>query len=385
MPAQSTRTNPDVIAWAIEDSGYDVPTLAEKLESAGVTESIVRDWISGIATPTRGQLTKLARVLRRQRAVFYMKEPPQSVGPQLDLRRAAGDSERPLTPEERFLVRKAVSRQEYVAWLLRDSAPISLPPASEHVEPAAVAARIRSWMGMRSSDRSDWRSDLEAYRAWKRRVEAHGILVMELRFGANGIRGFSVSDNHAPLIAVNTAYTVPARLFTLLHELAHIVLKSSSSCLPDAYSFDQVTERWCDRVAGACLLPREELLDFQRVRGGSKTIEFVREVANEFRCSLRAAVIALSEVDVGFRELYSSIRQPIRKADTDKPRRRGGGGQRRPERRFGEVGLVASKAVVDAMESGEIGELEARRALNLDGYELDVLGGLVRQVDAPLT
>ena len=384
MAAQPTKTNPALIAWAIDESGYGVPILAEKLESVGVTASAIEEWIAGMSTPTRGQLTKLAQVLKRQRAMFYMKEPPKSAGPQLELRRAAGDSERPLNPDERVLVRKAISRQEFTSWLLRESTPIAFPRASVDAEPSIAAAGLRSWLGVKSSDRNSWKSDVEAYRAWKRRVERRGILVMELRLGPDGIRGFSVDDEQAPLIAVNTAYTVPARLFTLLHEAAHLMLKNSSSCLADSSSSDQGTERWCDRVAGACLLPREELLQLMRGPTGNKTIEFVREVANEFRTSLRAAAIALAELDGGFRDLYVSIRQPIRRADTDKPRRGGGGGQRRPERRLGEVGLVASKAVVNAVESGEIGELEARRALNLDGYELDVLGGLVRQVDAPL-
>ena len=384
MAPRPTKTNPAMIAWAIDESGYDIPTLAGKLDDVGVSESTVEKWISGSLTPTRGQLTKLTKVLKRQRAVLYMQEPPRSEGPQLELRRAAGDSERSLTPEERVLVRKAISRQEFVAWLLRNNAPITLPQANEDFEPSRAAASLRSWLKMRASDRKGWNSDGEAYRAWKHRVEGHGILVMELRLGAEGIRGFSVSDSQAPLVAVNTAYTVPARLFTLLHELAHLMLKSSSSCLSDASGFNRSTESWCDRVAGACLLPLEELLHLVQTRGSSKTIEFVREIASEFRSSLRAAAIALGEIDVGFRDLYRSIRQPIHKADTDQPKRTGGRGQQRPERRFREVGLVVSNAVVDAVESGEISELEARRALKLDGYELDVLGGLVRQVDAPL-
>ena len=50
----------------------------------------------------------------------------------------------------------------------------------------------------------------------------------------------------------------------------------------------------------------------------------------------------------------------------------------RSERRLRESGVVASRAILDAWHDQRINELEARRALNLDGYELDVLGGLLR-------
>ena len=92
-------------------------------------------------------------------------------------------------------------------------------------------------------------------RAWK----IAGVLVMELQLGKDGVRGFSVFDQYTPLISVNTAERESARSFTLMHETAHLIARSSASCLSTTLDADDDLERWCDRVAGAVLIPSASL------------------------------------------------------------------------------------------------------------------------------
>lgn len=71
-----TLTNVSVIEWAIDESGYSVSELADKMEGQQVTEALIEEWIRGDSTPTKGQLMRLAKVLQRQSVLFYMKSPP---------------------------------------------------------------------------------------------------------------------------------------------------------------------------------------------------------------------------------------------------------------------------------------------------------------------
>ena len=81
---------------------------------------------------------------------------------------------------------------------------------------------------------------------------------MELQLGSDGLRGFALADEYAPLVAVNTHENIEARVFTLLHEVAHLASDTAKACLGIALDADR-TERWCDEVASAAVLPRDTL------------------------------------------------------------------------------------------------------------------------------
>ena len=67
-------------------------------------------------------------------------------------------------------------------------------------------------------------------------------------------RGFALADPTAPLIFINGKDTKAAQMFTLAHELAHLLLGSSGVSDVEAVEIgDQETERWCNRVG--CRFP----------------------------------------------------------------------------------------------------------------------------------
>ncbi|PAF49022.1 hypothetical protein BKH43_07460 [Helicobacter sp. 13S00401-1] len=65
-------------------------------------------------------------------------------------------------------------------------------------------------------------------------------------------RGYAIYDEYAPLIFINTKDSDKAKIFTLLHELAHILLKQSGV---SSYEFSQDIEYKCNNIAGNILMP----------------------------------------------------------------------------------------------------------------------------------
>ena len=79
------------------------------------------------------------------------------------------------------------------------------------------------------------------------------------------MRGFAIAKKTLPVIVVNGRDgSEGGKVFTLLHELCHVLLGESAISngtgedprLPTA---DQRVERFCDRDAAATLMPRELL------------------------------------------------------------------------------------------------------------------------------
>lgn len=95
------------------------------------------------------------------------------------------------------------------------------------------------------------------------------MLVLQLTMPTTEVRGFSLSNGPVPTIAVSSSDAVVARIFTLFHELGHVLLAAGGVCLPDpaGASGDDEIEPFCNQFSGALLLPMEMLRSEASLQG----------------------------------------------------------------------------------------------------------------------
>lgn len=201
---------------------------------------------------------------------------------------------------------------------------------------------------------------------------------MELQLGKEGLRGFSLADEYVPVVAVNTGENMQARIFTLMHELAHLASDTETACLGGALDAQRI-ERWSDEVASAAVLPRDALLDTIGGSSASREVDFdaVQLLADQFSVSLRATAVALIRAGLAEPSIYDEVDEQAPTADYDKGFGRAAQPRRAPRRRLTEVGPRAATTVLAALSAGDLSELEARRYLRLNGSELVELAGEV--------
>lgn len=308
MAAQVSPVSPDVLRWAIDEDGRSVPELAEALH---VDVDTVDGWTRGDARPTRGQVSRLASVLHRPRALFFLPRPPASATLPANFRHPPGD-DHPISVSARRKVRQARRVQHAVSWARRNEPPISMPTSSLDVNAEAAALEARNWLGVTDAAQRNWPDDRAALRAWRAAMEASGILVFILQIGSDDVRGFSAWDDRAPLIVANSSRVTPAaRSFTLVHELAHLYTRRDAACLEldsaDRRGTNDI-ERWCERFGAAVLMPDDSFRAFVGQRRSQDIgIEDVRAAALRFRVSHRAAALRL--IDLGYApvEFYGRV------------------------------------------------------------------------------
>ncbi|MFE3497158.1 ImmA/IrrE family metallo-endopeptidase [Streptomyces sp. NPDC059175] len=171
--------------------------------------------------------------------------------------------------------------------------------------PQGVAARMRSALSFEIQDRAPFASWKEALRGLIDRIENTGVLVMvngivgvdtHRKLNPQEFRGFALADKIAPLIFVNGADTKAAQIFTMVHELAHVILgESALSDAALAKQADNDAELWCNRVAAEVLVPLADLR--QEYRGDPTTAELSR-LARRYRVS---SLVVLKRIyDAGF-------------------------------------------------------------------------------------
>jgi Zn-dependent peptidase ImmA (M78 family) len=194
-----------------------------------------------------------------------------------------------------------------------------------------------------------------------------GILVMRngvvgnntrRRLDVSEFRGFAVADQIAPLVFINNADALKARLFTLAHELAHLWIGSSGiSSLPDSASRRE--ERFCNAVAGEFLAPEDE---FRKAWDGrADWRENIGRLVSIFHVS--NLVIARRARDLGFideqthNEYYRSELESFRRT-----RKLEGGGHADMYTRNGKQ---FSQAVVREALTGKLLMRDAARLLDI--------------------
>lgn len=309
MAGQPSPVTPRVVRWAVDEDGRTIAELADALK---VDPEALESWASGDASPSRGQVSDLAMVLKRPRALFFLPRPPASATLPASFRHPPGD-DRSVSARARRRVREARRVQHAVSWTLQDSESVNVPTARIADPPEQAAAQVRTWVGVTDDDQDSWSTDRDALTAWREALDARGVLVFVLEVGRDDVRGFSAWDDRAPLIVANLSGVSPsARIFTIAHELGHLVTRLDSACVEpgDSETFSTDVERWCERFGAAFLMPSgrvQELAARRGIRDGHVSLDDVRAVMHQFRVSGRAAALRLIDIGVATPALYGQV------------------------------------------------------------------------------
>lgn len=253
---------PKLLVWARETAGL---SLAQAAERTKFDVETLKAWeFEGAdAAPSIAQLRKLGDAYKRPIAVFFLSEPPQGFAAHREFRRLAGILPGKESPELLLALRWAVFRREAALELHRliDEAPHRIRTALHPGMDAEEAGHhIRELLGVTWRVQTEWASAYEALNAWRSAMEAKGVLV----FQSSGVelkemRGTCIPDQPLPVILLNPKDAPHGRIFSLLHEFAHILLHAGghrTSRMVGARSpEEQPLEVAANAFAAAALLP----------------------------------------------------------------------------------------------------------------------------------
>ena len=368
---------PEVLSWAVAESGYSDEQIAAHI---GVSADDLASWTRGDTRPTLTPLKKLATKLHRQLATFLLPAPPKQAPPQVQFRSIGAQPARGLSPTERRYLRRARRQQEIIGWLsqqLNEPAP-NLPRHLSSDAPDTAGAAMRDRLNIEFKQQAKWTSPSQAFDYWREALGGIGVTVFVYSLGRDSCNGFSLWDERAPAIAVSSAWREEARIFTLFHELGHLLLRGSSACLERVGGLrkDRI-ERWCERFAAAVLLPAGAIHQIlQRIgsTGRVRELSVARTVASRARISLRAATLRLIELGIARRDLYDDI-PPV--TDWKPDGGGGGGGRNRLAIKEDEFGFRAARVFVDAVRNDILSRSQAVEYLDIPDAAFDDLASAV--------
>jgi Zn-dependent peptidase ImmA (M78 family) len=262
--------NSSVLAWARVTAGYELAIVAAKLK---FDEERLRMWETGEDQPSIPQLRKLAELYKRPLAVLYLPEPPLTFQPLHDFRRLSDIGSRHFSPALTLEIRRAHQRRELALEMLGETggdAPTFSLDTALGANFEDVGHAIRNALSIDYNTQAKWRNPRIAFLAWRARIEALGVLVFQAsNVERDEASGFAYWAESLPFMVVNRKDVYARRTFSLLHELAHLMLHQSGVSDLDLDAprplNDQRIETFCNQVAAETLMPRASFLSEQLI------------------------------------------------------------------------------------------------------------------------
>ena len=372
MRSRGAPVDPAVLRWARESAGLTEEEAATRL---GVRPERLARAEAGDDPLTLNQARKAAYVYQRPLAVLFLPAPPSEEPQEVQFRRLRDAPQLPWPPAMRALAREIPALQDEAdalfeaieedphwadaAELFRSGAPLE-----------RLAERLREIVGVTlEAQKVAARADpqgFRTFRVWREAIEDLGILVLQDgSLTLDDMRGFAAPHPRVPAIVINTNDDVRARLFTMIHELAHVFWSASS-------------EMQFEQLAGTTLMPPQPFAaDFRRAVGQT-LLEKVDAVARLYGTTPDAAAVRVGWYRLASWEEVGEVRAEIAERATGGGRAGGGNFYRNVIARMGPrfVGRV-----LDAVGESAISDLAAARLLNVRVERLEALRSELRSPD----
>ena len=392
MPSVAYIT-PRTLKWAREQAACSLDEAAKvvgrPVESIEAWESEYSDTL-----PTVRQAQKLASAYGVPFALLYSDRPlsepeviaiPEFRGVDPELGRV-----RPHSRQLRRMIKQAQERQAFAVEILETGGQVPLSwvgSASVGEDPELLGNRIREDLG----EVDEWPNPHDLERLldwWVELVERLGAIVSRYRPDGNRnwvvepseARGMSLCHTLAPYIVLNSRDAPSARIFTLMHELAHLYF---GQCGVDDIGDERLVpadtrslEQRCNQVAAAILMPSGRFIrEWESATGDVR--DKVRIVASKFGVSRQAAAVraksdALSLISSDdYEDMFAYISGEYREFRDSRALASGGGGMSVPVRVLKDFGARYVGIVCEAQDEGMLSLLDTAEALGTRAGDVD--------------
>lgn len=351
--------NPLVLRWAREEAGFDLSEIANKVD---VDSDRYKLWEKEGKNIPLGKLKTIANIYKRQLAVFLLSDVPSKINKPKDYRnlpltnRKLSKTVLDVIRDVSYFRETALELQGESYWKSRyewqDKTKKSIKDGESYRK------HLRELLDVSIEDQLSWKTESIAYKNWRRAVEEKlGILVFQFSMPMDEVQGFCFTDNLPHAIVTNSNHSYTGRIFTIFHELAHILRHQSGMCLQEKATERQKEEWECNTFAGKFLVPSnliEKVEELDDIRIYASKLNVSKEVY--LRRLKEESLISDMRFYKFLGQIKSTYKSTLKKGGFVKPVIKS-----RTKR-----GETFFNMVLDAMYNNQISYSKASNALNLN-------------------
>jgi Zn-dependent peptidase ImmA (M78 family)/DNA-binding XRE family transcriptional regulator len=341
---------PQVFKAIRESSGFAPEEIGKKIKVD--TKKIV-EVEEGKATLTLTQVKNLAKVLQRPLAAFFADIPSSMPISLTDYR---------INRDKKLAsgVYLAERRAFYLSGKIHEISgkKTQIPYFSELLSAEELAKEIKKALGLEIIKRQKPEIILADYK--KLLEDKLSILIIEFPLKSDDVRAFSISANLS-VVVLNESDSTQIKLFSLFHEICHLLKRNSGICSIDIERKGQDKEEsYCDKFAAEYLVPASDLAsELKSVK--TVTNESIADIADLYGVSKQVIWLRLLWLDYIDLSSYAHYK---REAEAAKPKKKGFGKRNWAKVYYNRVGSLAMKEVSSSYRKGEICYADVLDVLN---------------------
>lgn len=372
------KVNPKMLKWARVNSGYNHSNLPKRFQDK------YEKWESGEKLPTWKQLQDISNTYKWPSALFFRKNPPKSVIDSIELiefRKFNPNMEESNSPKFNIGLRKAINKRNSFLELIEDMN-YPIPSFSRYQLDTKnvneLSSNIKKYLNVSLDEQKNWiyrnnskTKDFEHYNflnQWKEKISELGVLIFEIpEVELYEMRALCIYYEKFPIILLNGKDSVNARIFSLIHELTHLILGESAIC--DLKSSE---ETLCNSVAGEILVPKKDLLKNNLLDNHDSYWEDsdLKKLSDIYGVSKEVILLRLLSLNKTTQEVYELKKEewsnlPLKKKES------GGGDPVRTQVKYN--GKLYSRVFLSAYQNNLIDGIELYENLNIKLKHLDYL------------
>jgi Zn-dependent peptidase ImmA (M78 family)/DNA-binding transcriptional regulator YiaG len=376
--------NPEILVWARTSLRLSVEEVSHKMGGASSVD-VVKAWEKGDSSPTYPQLERLAHdIYKRPVAIFFFSRIPEEDNPVAEFRSLPENISSELPSEMIKLFRKAKLFQLNLEEIFEETKPVSNPLIDEiSFDPNQIiyfCRLIRSSLGITIAEQCKWKSTETALKKWRKAFMAKGIFVFKDAFKNDKYSGFCLFHEKYPIIYINNSMPDSRQIFTLFHELGHLLLHTggidfrTTEPIQSLHSNYREFEIICNKFANEFLVPSDS---FQPTKGQpDETI--ISSLAETFSVSREVILRKFLDRNIVNSDYYEVFATKWAE-QTNKKKAEGSGGTYYNNQKTylgeGYIDLVYTKYYQSKITLDKVSEFLDVKIRNLPGLEHVVMEG----------
>jgi len=285
----ASQVHSEILKYMRKSSGMTEDEIAKKLK---VSKSKYLNIEDGKEAISQNDLVHLADIYKRPLIAFYSADVIKIPEMPHDYRL---NRDKKLSPEVFLAKRKAL----YLAEQLKEISgrKTILPAISTTISANELANRIRAILEIDFNLLKELK-DETILNYYKSLIEENFFVpIIEHPLKTNGVRAFSVFSEVCVMV-LNESDSKEVKLFSLFHELCHLLKKQDGICSVDMAKdkSNQPEEKYCDEFAANILMPESVLNN--NIQEPVTTFGQIEKIAKAFGVSKQVTIIRLKELQI---------------------------------------------------------------------------------------
>jgi Zn-dependent peptidase ImmA (M78 family) len=356
--------NPNILQQALQARHLTAAQLSRRL---GIDVNELSRELRREPEPKSDLLKSVARELLLPPFAFYMRELPALQETIPDFRNS--------NPAPSAKARETLESIQFAEGIQKTLVNLDTPAATNlpsftvitNEEIDRFALTVRQYFGISLEDQREAKDARAFYVTVRKKVEDKNITVLQDSFPREDGSGLCLAHATHPVILINTQKQTRARrLFTLCHELAHVLLGQTG--ISDPFVRKNNVERRCNRFASSFLLPQSYVATLLGAPvTNTPDLEDVRWAARKLKISQEAAVLRLEQLGLYSVGSHENWRALVHNNNPDFSEKGGGGKEPPPQEKvkLAKYGFRFAKALSGPLNEGAISEINLYRASGL--------------------